>query len=1594
MAERTITFDGAVDADPRSDVVEVGGLRFTVVAQGDWLLEFVNNRLEFYEDPNFGGLPFRITVTTVTGNLIKPISANYGYSSDLEPAGGFPHSLRFTTDTSTTTVSAFSGNTIDWQAAGQAASSSIRIDEFNPVSSENPTSYFWLDNFVVDTDTPGVDTTLPVVLSITRAGAASQITNASSVTYSVTFSEVVNGVSIDDFTLSGSGSAAGTLGTITNTGDGKTYIVTVNGVDGDGTLRLDLKNAGTGIVDASGNPISGGFTQGQTYTIDHTTPDTTIISGPPALTNSSSATFSFTSNESGVRFEWSLNGAAFTTTSGPQNITGLSDGSHTVAFRAIDQAGNIDATPATYSWAVDTIAPTTPAQPDLAPASDSGLLNTDNITNATTQTIRGVAGSADPGSEIRLYDGNNPTAIGSVTASADGSWSIDLSLAEGSHSITAKAFDTAGNGSNASQVLTVTVDRTAPAVPQTPVLATGSDTGISNSDRLTANDKPTFTGTAEAGATVTLYDTDGSVIGSGTAVGGTWLITPTVALGNGSHTITATARDAAGNVSAASGSQAITIDKAAPTLTITSDVARLKIDETAIITFTFSEDPDATFTRADVSVAGGTLSALSGTGLTRTAVFTPNAGVDGGVAGITVAAGSYTDKAGNSGGAGATPVLAFDTRAPAAPSSPDLDRNSDTGSSDSDNITGDTTPTFSGLAEVGSTVRLYDGATEIGSVVAIDGTWSITSSVLGAGIHTITAVATDPAGNRGPASQALEIHVVTDAPATQVSGIVLSADTGISASDLITRTASQTISGTLDAALAVGEHVEASFDGGDNWASAISSTGSAAWSLATTLAAGTHTISVRVTNAVEIGGPVKTQEYTLDTVAPGVTITSNVAQLKVGETATITFTFSEDPGATFSWDGSSGDVTVSGGTLSAISGSGLTRTAIFTPSAATNGGTASITVAAGSYIDLAGNNGTAGLTPSLRFDTLAPVAPTAPVLAAESDSGTSDSDKLTNRNTLTLTGTTEAGTTIRLYDTDGVTEVGSAVAIGGAWSITTSPLATGSHTLVARATDAAGNTSPVSTGLSVIIDRAAPTLVHISPVDDAMNVSTSANLALTFSEAIAAGSGTLTLHASNGTIVESFDVATSNRISIIGDVLALNPTSPFTSGTGYYLTISAGALTDAAGNSFAGFADNATFNFTTEGALVVPDEQGGHTITITDPGQLTADLGTSGTDTVLYAGSGTVALPNTVENIRLSGAGDANAVGNGLMNFFQGNAGDNLFDGAAGKDAIFYDVSLADVSLSYNADGTLTISGASIGTDTIKNIELLHFADQVVLADPPPAHTPGLFNEVWYLAQNPDVAAAVKAGTFSHGFEHFLRHGAQEGRAAAPGRSGWDEQFYLTQNPDVAAAVKVGSLASGFEHFLQFGAQEGRAATADGQGWDETFYLAHNPDVAAAVKAGGLASGLEHFLQNGGVEGRAADPQALGVDEAFYLAQNPDVAAAVQAGWLSSGMDHYFTWGVREGRDPNALFDEAWYLSHNQDVAAAVQAGSIASGYEHYRHFGWAEGRDASAWFDGSAYLAANPDVAAAQVDPLTHYLTYGVREGRMIVAASTDLWV
>jgi hypothetical protein len=133
------------------------------------------------------------------------------------------------------------------------------------------------------------DTIAPTVTSITRASP--NPTNAASVQFTVTFAEAVTGVDAADFSLATTGSLSGASVTGVS-GTGANYTVTVATGSGSGTLRLDLNASGTGIQDLVGNPISGGYTTGEGYTIDKTAPTVSfLLRASPNPTNAASVQF-------------------------------------------------------------------------------------------------------------------------------------------------------------------------------------------------------------------------------------------------------------------------------------------------------------------------------------------------------------------------------------------------------------------------------------------------------------------------------------------------------------------------------------------------------------------------------------------------------------------------------------------------------------------------------------------------------------------------------------------------------------------------------------------------------------------------------------------------------------------------------------------------------------------------------------------------------------------------------------------------------------------------------------------------------------------------------------------------------------------------------------------------------------------------------------------------------------------------------------------------------------------------------------------------------------------------------------------------------
>ena len=168
-------------------------------------------------------------------------------------------------------------------ATAATMQSTLRASSFNPTDNRaaisETTRFTVVINDGADTDTNNTTTVIsnavaPTASSITVTG--SPVTNATSVSFLITFTESVSGVGASDFTIDGSG----VTGSITGvTGSGTSRTVTVTSVSGTGTLSIDLNSSGTSITDTGGKAISGGFTAGATHTVDTEGP--TLTSSSP-----------------------------------------------------------------------------------------------------------------------------------------------------------------------------------------------------------------------------------------------------------------------------------------------------------------------------------------------------------------------------------------------------------------------------------------------------------------------------------------------------------------------------------------------------------------------------------------------------------------------------------------------------------------------------------------------------------------------------------------------------------------------------------------------------------------------------------------------------------------------------------------------------------------------------------------------------------------------------------------------------------------------------------------------------------------------------------------------------------------------------------------------------------------------------------------------------------------------------------------------------------------------------------------------------------------------------------------------------------------
>lgn len=974
--------------------------------------------------------------------------------------------------------------------------------------------------------------------------------------------------------------------------------------------------------------------------------------------------------------------------------------------------------------------------------------------------------------------------------------------------------------------------------------ATGTGGVFKIGDTITATWNNTAGGdnnTGVSGVTV-----DFSAFGGGAAVvasnsSETWSATYTIVAGaidgtNKNVSIAATN----GSITTTADTSNATIDNIAPTVTdakislsgASGTAGAFKIGDTITATWnnTVGGDNNSdTISSATVDFSafgGGAAVVASNSSGTWSATYTIVAGaIDGANKNVTLTA---TDNAGNTKTTADTTNATLDNIAPTITFG-SLSFSADTGTSSTDFITKTAAQTINATlsgAPAGSDIvygSLDNGSTWSDITSKVSGTTLAWDGVTLSSSNTLKLKVTDAVGNDGTsASQAYILD--TTAPTTTIATKAFSADTGSSSTDFITKTAAQTISGTLSGVTVTGEIVQVSLDNGSTWATATNVIGQNSWSLAGQTLSTSSTIHVRVSDAAGNNATASTQAYILDTSVPtdmalsnntastsggvntvigalsstdatvgdtftyalvagtgdtnnasfningsnlrvndpsvlgagtysvlvrttdvagnsydeaqSITITTNPtvtisaddSSLKAGQTATITFTFSQAPTG---FDAS--DITVSGGTLGAVSSSSATvYTATYTPVTNTQSISETILIAADTFTG-SGNNNLVSNTLSITGDTF---APTVVSIDRQTPSGaTTNIDSLVYRVTfaeaVSAIDTTDFSVTGTTATATNVSSAG-----GNAYDITVSggdlASANGTVTLAfaggQNITDTAGNTLSVTTpsgtnNVSYTLDNTAPIVSSVNaPNNGTFGLGSNLDFVVNFDDNVTVdtGGGTprIALDIGGSTVYASYLSGSGTSALIFryttqaGDM----DTDGIVVGA---LSANSGTLRDAVGN-------NATLTLNSVAATTavlvntaptvtlstnnasIAEAAGSATITATLSAVASTDTtvtltptGTaSGTDYTLSSTTITITAGNTTGTATLTAVQDTTYEGNEtvILDITGVSGGDSAYE--SGTQKVTVTITDDDAAPSAPSTPTTTVDGATLTTTT------------------------------------------------------------------------------------------------------------------------------------------------------------------------------------------------------------------------------------------------------------------------------------------------------
>ncbi|MDN4498774.1 Ig-like domain-containing protein [Pseudomonas mosselii] len=966
---------------------------------------------------------------------------------------------------------------------------------------------------------------------------------------SQTFSQGAGSVLLD----SGGNATVTDSDSVDFAGGNLTVAVSANGVAGEDVLGIRNQGNGAGQIGVSGNTVSYGGVAIGTYT---------------GGTGGANLVLTFNGNATAAAVQAVVRNLTYDNSNAANSI---GQATRTLSVTVNDGDGGTSSA-ASVSVAIhETVPPTA-----TITLSDTALKvgETATVTITFSEVVTGFTNA-----DLTVANGTL-----SAVSSSDGgkTWTATFTptnnLTNASNVITlnnAGVTDLAGNaGAGTTSSANYSIDTVRPTAT---IVVTDSNLTIGETSLVTITFSEAVTGFTNADLNVA----NGTLSAVSSSDGGiTWTatFTPTSAITDATNLITLDntgVTDLAGNAgSGTTNSNNYAIDTVRPSATIVVADSSLRIGETSLVTITFSEAVTG-FTNADLTVANGTLSAVSSSdgGITWTATFTPTSAITDATNVITLDNTGVTDAAGNA-GAGTTDSnnFAIDTQRPTATIAV----------ADSNLAIGQTslvTITFSEAVTGFSNADLSVANGTLSAVSSSDGgiTWTATftpTSAITDATNVITldnTGVTDAAGNAGAGTTDSNNYAIdTQRPTATI--VMADSNLTVGETTTVTITFSEAVSGFTLADLTAPNGTLSglsSSDGGITW--------TATFTPMVNVQDTTNVITLNNTGVADLAGNVgagttSSANYTVSTLQPTATVVVSNPALRVGETSQVTFTFSEAvTGFT------NADLTVANGTLSAVSSSdgGITWTATFTPTNNITDSTNLITLDNSGVVGASSGNAGSGTTNSNNY-AIDTQRPTATIVVADSNLAIGQTSLVTITFSEAVTGFTNADLTIA----NGTLSAVSSSDGGVTWTATLTPAAgiTDTSNLIildnTGVTDIAGNAGTGSTDSNnYAVDSQRPTATIVI-ADPNLTAGETTTVTFTFSEAVtgftnadlSVANGTLSaVSSSDGGITWTATFTPSNGVRDLSNVITLNNTG----------------VSDLAGNAGVGTTSSANYTVDT-----------------------------------------------------------------------------------------------------------------------------------------------------------------------------------------------------------------------------------------------------------------------------------------------------------------------------------------------------------------------------------------------------------------------------